>query len=377
MYNQKHRRSILILFLSLTVSIGMIVPAAGRGNALVTQPFLQITVPWAGLSEPLAPGTYDDPDSHLAYTGNWEVQTGVTGVRNGTLHLSNTPGDKVEFQFIGNELRVFFQAGPNLGAIRLTIDNDSYVMDETNSSILSYEWVIVASDNDVHNVTITHESGGPVNLDGFIVPILPCTPTPGLQTFVDVPASHPYYQDIEILYAKGLTAGCSTNPLKYCPDQTMSRAQAAVFILRTSLGPGYVPKPPTHIFTDDWDKGPWAESLAEGMKSNCYSAGCLAYPLKYCPWNQIPREQVVIFILKLKYGKEYIPPAATGTLFADMTDPSFYATSWAEQAYKEELIPDCGKNGSKPKFCPEGLVSRGLAADMIVRARNLSCIQTR
>jgi hypothetical protein len=128
---------------------------------------------------------------------------------------------------------------------------------------------------------------------------------------------------------------------------------------------------------DDWSKGLSAESWAEGMKSSGYSAGCLASPLKYCPWNQIPREQVVIFILKLKYGKEYTPPAATGTLFADMTDLSFYATAWAEQAYKEELIPSCGSRDDKPKFCPKDLVSRGLAAYMIVRARNLSCIKIR
>jgi hypothetical protein len=55
-----------------------------------------------------------------------------------------------------------------------------------------------------------------------------------------------------------------------------------------------------------------------------------------------------------------------------MTDPSFYATAWAEQAYKEGIIPDCGMSGGKPKICPKDLVSRGLAAYMIVRAKDLS-----
>ena len=58
------------------------------------------------------------------------------------------------------------------------------------------------------------------------------TPT----TFTDVPISHPYYQDIEILYANGLTGGCSTAPLKFCPDQIMDRAQAAVFMMRGTFG---------------------------------------------------------------------------------------------------------------------------------------------
>ncbi len=192
------------------------------------------------------------------------------------------------------------------------------------------------------------------------------------QTFADVPPTHPYYQDIEILYANNMTAGCQTSPLKFCPDQVMNRAQAAAFMLRGNFGPSYVPPVPTHIFKDDWTKGPWAEGWAEGMKAEGFSAGCLTNPLKYCPWDQIPREQAVIFALKLKYGKLYTPPPATGTLFADMTNPSFYATAWAEQAYMDGIIADCGISGGKPLFCPKTLVSRGLAAYMIVRAKNLA-----
>ncbi len=191
-------------------------------------------------------------------------------------------------------------------------------------------------------------------------------------TFIDVPTSHPYYQDIEILYANQMTSGCQTIPLKFCPDQIINRGQAAAFMLRGNFGPSYVPPTPTHFFKDDWSKGTWAEGWAEGMRNEGFSAGCLANPPKYCPWDQIPREQAVIFALKLKYGKFYTPPPATGTVFADMTNPSFYATSWAEQAYKEGIIPNCGMSGGKPKICPKDLVSRGLAAYMIVRAKNLS-----
>jgi hypothetical protein len=191
-------------------------------------------------------------------------------------------------------------------------------------------------------------------------------------TFADVPASNKYYTDIEILYANNLTAGCGTSPLKYCPDQILNRAQTAVFMLRANFGPSYVPPVPTHIFKDDWTKGLWAEGWAEGMRNEGYSAGCLTSPLKYCPWDQIPREQAVIFILKIKYGKDYIPPVATGTVFADMKTTSYYATAWAEQAYKEGLIENCGMTAGKPNFCPKALVSRGLVAHMIVKAKNLS-----
>jgi hypothetical protein len=190
--------------------------------------------------------------------------------------------------------------------------------------------------------------------------------------FSDVPADHPYAAEIETLYANGMTAGCGTNPLKYCPDQVMNRGEAAVFMLRGSFGAGFLPGTATHFFVDDWSKGTWAEAWAEALYKNGLSAGCQASPPKFCPWNQIPREQAVIFTLRMKYGISYTPPPATGTLFADMTDVSYFATPWAEQAYKDGLIPDCGTNSGKPLFCPKTPVTRGLAAYMIVQAKNLT-----
>jgi uncharacterized delta-60 repeat protein len=190
--------------------------------------------------------------------------------------------------------------------------------------------------------------------------------------FADVPYTHPYHDDIEILYTNGLTGGCNTIPLKFCPDQVMNRGESAVFMLRAKFGSSFVPGPATHAFKDDWTKGTWAEPWADSMYTNGLSAGCSSSPLKYCPWDQIPREQAVIFALRMKYGTDYIPPAATGTLFADMTNAQYYATPWAEQAYKDGLIPNCGTSGGKPKICPNAFVSRGLGAYMIVRAKNLT-----
>ncbi len=193
-----------------------------------------------------------------------------------------------------------------------------------------------------------------------------------LPVFSDVSAANPYYPDVEILYANNLTGGCNTTPLMFCPDMMMDRAQSAAFMMRAANGSAYVPNPTGNLFEDDWSKGVWARPWAEAMREANMTAGCKVSPLLYCPWVQLPREQVVIFALKMKYGDSYKPPAATGTLFADMTDPSFYATAWAEQAYNELIIPGCGTSGGKPLFCPKVLVSRGLAAYLIVRAKNLT-----
>jgi CSLREA domain-containing protein len=194
-------------------------------------------------------------------------------------------------------------------------------------------------------------------------------------SFADLSTSHLYWQDIEILYANGLTAGCSVSPLSFCPDQIMDRAQSGVFMLRGNYGTGYTPPvAPWNLFADDFSPGAWAEKWAEGMYNAGLTAGCATGPLRYCPWDQTPRVQAVVFGLRLKYGNAYVPPAASGTVFFDMTNPAYYGTKWAEQAYADGLLPNCGVDigTSLPLFCPNDFVSRGLAAYMIVRAKNLS-----
>jgi CSLREA domain-containing protein len=194
-------------------------------------------------------------------------------------------------------------------------------------------------------------------------------------SFADLSTSYLYWQDIEILYANGLTAGCSASPLSFCPDQIMDRAQSGVFMLRGNFGTGYTPPlAPWNLFADDWSPGAWAEKWAEGMYNAGLTAGCATGPLRYCPWDQTPRVQAAVFGLRLKYGTAYVAPAATGTVFFDMTNTAYFGTKWAEQAYADGLLPNCGIDigSGKPLFCPNDFVSRGLAAYMIVRARNLS-----
>jgi hypothetical protein len=193
-----------------------------------------------------------------------------------------------------------------------------------------------------------------------------------LPTFVDVPATHPYFNDIEILYANGYTGGCSISPLAFCPDKILDRAQAAVFMIRGANGATYSPHPTTFKFKDNWSKALYARSWAEAMRETGLTAGCQASPLLYCPMKQLTREEAMIFALKMKYGNNYQPPAATGTVFADMTNPNYWATRWAEKAYADGLIQACGQSNGKPKICPSTLVTRGLGAYMIVRAKNLT-----
>ncbi|MGH7339921.1 MAG: S-layer homology domain-containing protein [Candidatus Rokuibacteriota bacterium] len=44
---------------------------------------------------------------------------------------------------------------------------------------------------------------------------------------------HPFARWIEQLAREGITAGCSVSPSRFCPSEPVTRAQMAVFLIRT------------------------------------------------------------------------------------------------------------------------------------------------
>jgi hypothetical protein len=132
----------------------------------------------ATLSTPSVADTYDDTDPRLAYTGTWISHTNVPGAYQGTLHISNTIGDTVTFTFTGNEIHLFYQAGPSLGTMAITIDGAgpppvSQAQNETQIREWSYE----LGSGGTHSITIQHFSGGSINIDSLRVPGPTPTPT--------------------------------------------------------------------------------------------------------------------------------------------------------------------------------------------------------
>jgi S-layer homology domain len=65
-----------------------------------------------------------------------------------------------------------------------------------------------------------------------LVESLAVSPAPPVATFNDVPTSHPFFQFIEALHAAGITGGCQASPPLYCPDNSVTRGQMAVFLAK-------------------------------------------------------------------------------------------------------------------------------------------------
>lgn len=69
-------------------------------------------------------------------------------------------------------------------------------------------------------------------------------PPAAVGVFADVPPGHPFARFIEQLATDGITGGCGASPARYCPDQPVTRAEMAVFLVRAfdlSLSAGSVP----------------------------------------------------------------------------------------------------------------------------------------
>ena len=108
----------------------------------------------------------------------------------------------------------------------------------------------------------------------------------------------------EGLWDVGLTNGCSTNPLLFCPAKTLIKGEWATFGLRIKYGGSYTPPAASHIFADDWSSPsvswaePWAEkAYLDGLLPACGSSG--GKPL-FCPTDLVTRAWAAYMLVNAK-----------------------------------------------------------------------------
>lgn len=183
------------------------------------------------------------------------------------------------------------------------------------------------------------------------------------QTFADVPISHWAWQYIERLYAAGITGGCALVPLQYCPTNTVTRDQMAVFLLKAKYGKFYAPPPATGTMFNDVPANYWAANWIEQLAREGITSGCGGG--NYCPTNPVTRDQMAVFLLKSKHGTTYIPPAASGDFFD--VPVSYWAAAWIEQLAFEGITGGCGGGN----YCPTSPVTRDQMAVFLVKTFSL------
>lgn len=199
-------------------------------------------------------------------------------------------------------------------------------------------------------------------------PTPPPTPTPN-PTFLDVPFDHWAHDYIETLYQGGYISGCNTDPLMYCPEGTLNRAESAVFVERGIHGASHTPSQPSTPTFDDVPLNEWFAKWTTALWEDSYTAGCGTDPLVYCPTQGHTRAEGSVFFLRMMHETDYVPPHPSG-IFADVSSEMWYA-DWVEAAYNAGLIPVC-ETSPELKFCPDEPLDRAMAAYMMVQAKGLS-----
>jgi hypothetical protein len=181
-------------------------------------------------------------------------------------------------------------------------------------------------------------------------------------SFPDVPSDSIFYPSVETVLHNGVTAGCGGG--NYCPTDSVTRQQMAVFLLKAKEGAAYAPPDcTTQVFDDVPCSSPFAPWINE-LSARGVTAGC--GPTSYCPTNPTTRQQMAVFLLKTLEGSSYTPPACTTQVFGDVPCSSGFAP-WVNEIAARGITGGCGGGN----FCPTAEVARQQMAVFLTKTFGL------
>lgn len=112
-------------------------------------------------------------------------------------------------------------------------------------------------------------------------------------SFPDVPFDNAFCPWITDLLDRGVVSGCGAG--NYCPSNPVSRAQMAIFLLKTLEGSGYSPPECTDAFDDVPCPSLFADWIEE-LSARDITSGCGGND--YCPGDSVSRAQMASFITR-------------------------------------------------------------------------------
>lgn len=114
--------------------------------------------------------------------------------------------------------------------------------------------------------------------------------------FTDEPCpGGPFVDWVNQLASEGITGGCGGG--NYCPGNTVTRGQMAVFLLKGQHGGGYAPPAcSATVFTDVPCPGAQFVDFINQLAAESITGGCGGG--NYCPGNPNNRGQMAVFLVK-------------------------------------------------------------------------------
>ena len=124
--------------------------------------------------------------------------------------------------------------------------------------------------------------------------------------FADVDAEQWWAPFVERIAELEITVGCKTDPLRYCPDELVTRARMATFLVRA-----FDLEPAEPAGFDDIEGGTH-EAAINALAAAKITVGCKKDTLQYCPQKPVTRAQMATFLARA-LGLVEIPSTTTQT----------------------------------------------------------------
>ncbi len=214
-------------------------------------------------------------------------------------------------------------------------------------------------------------------------------------SFTDVPRSQPFYKKIETILHHGITSGC--NVAQYCPGQTVTRDQMAIFIAKAlaargnlipsrgilsgiSFGSSYnCTAGGNSLFTDVAPTDQACKHIHYLAAQNV-TLGCGNF--KYCPAPAVTRDAMASFVAKAivaPAGGDGVPVSFSGPSGSYSCDPLSPSTHFTDVPathpfckhihflWAKGIVSGC----SATQYCPSAPVARDAMAKFIANGFGL------
>jgi hypothetical protein len=197
-----------------------------------------------------------------------------------------------------------------------------------------------------------------IEIAGQWLPLLQ-KPASAVAQFTDEPASDGFFDYVNFISLRQITNGCTT-ATTYCPNDTMTRAEMAAFVIRALYGesfaytqtPYFTDVPATHA----------RFAYIQKMRDLGITTGCGTNV--FCPDGALSREQMAVFIVRARLGltsTDSFPYPVTG-YFTDMPSSSIYF-SYVQKLKEMGITAGC----SATTYCGGDPNTRGQMAVFVTR----------
>ena len=172
--------------------------------------------------------------------------------------------------------------------------------------------------------------------------------------WADVPIDYWARSSIDTLFQRGVTVGCSTDPLRFCPEGNLTRAEMATFLLRAVNG---TPVDPAGGLFADAPDGSWYVPFIESLYGLGITQGCGTDPLAFCPTGEVTRAHIATFLIRAM-GEG--PADSYRGYFADVPEGAWY-TPFVERLHELGIV----RGFADGTFGPNDVITRAEMAVLV------------